>query len=102
MPSISLLFACLVALYGLASATPLNSRQSATCKPNFEGAGVSVITGDVEWGVVTAAVGQPILHSGFGGDSPPNATANWYVPPSGSASATYVFKYVFGPQTVYQ
>lgn len=91
MPSFSLLSAFTVALSGLASATPLLGRQSATCNPNFEGAGVSVITGNVKWAVDADVAGQPILHPG---SISPNATANWLVEQTGSAIPTYLFKYV--------
>jgi len=90
MLSFPLFSACLAAVAGMTSATPLMGRQSTGCSPNFEGAGVSVIAGDVEWAVATAAAGQPILHDL--GTFPPNATANWFVQQTGSAIATYIFK----------
>ncbi|KAJ7677997.1 hypothetical protein DFH06DRAFT_1291353 [Mycena polygramma] len=81
----SLTVACLLAV---ASATPL-ARQS-TCSPNFEGAGVSIVAGDTEWGVSPVVAGTALKKDV--GTFPPNATAQWHVEQTGSSSATYIVK----------
>ncbi|KAJ7719089.1 hypothetical protein DFH07DRAFT_859626 [Mycena maculata] len=80
--------ACVVALSGLTSATPL-ARQTL-CNPNFEGAGVSIIAGDVEWGYSAAVAGTPLADdlSSF----PPNATAEWFVQQTGAFPTSYIIK----------
>lgn len=52
MPSTSFLAACAVAFLGLASATPLVSRQSQ-CSPNFEGVALTVLNVAGDWGVAS-------------------------------------------------
>ncbi|KAJ7678002.1 hypothetical protein DFH06DRAFT_1465810 [Mycena polygramma] len=81
----SLTAACIL---GVASATPL-ARQT-TCNPNFEGVGVSIITGETEWGVSPVAAGTVLKNDveGF----PLNATTEWHVEQTGSPSATYIVK----------
>jgi hypothetical protein len=73
------------------SAKP-TARQS-TCSPNFEGAGVSIITGGVEWTVSPVVAGTLLKKTGT--LLPPNSTANWHVEQTGSADPTYIVKYVF-------
>ena len=95
MPSSTSLIAfCIAAVSGLASATPLanTARQTVTCNPNFEGAGVSIIAGDVEWGVSPVVAGTALSHD-LGG-FPPNATAEWHVQQTGAFPTTYIIKYV--------
>ncbi|KAJ7705601.1 hypothetical protein B0H17DRAFT_1038394 [Mycena rosella] len=87
MFSTSLLTACMVAISGLASATPL---ARAPCSPNFEGAGVSIIDNDVEWGVSPAVAGT-VLNRDLGG-FPPNQTAEWHVEQTGAYPPTYIVK----------
>lgn len=86
----TLTVACIL---GVVSTTPLATRQTATCNPNFEGAGVSIIAGDTEWGVSPVVAGT-LLKKDVG-TFPPNATAQWHVEQSGSANpTTYIVKYV--------
>ncbi|KAJ7182788.1 hypothetical protein C8R43DRAFT_1229065 [Mycena crocata] len=82
----SLTIACIL---GAVSATPLTTRQS-TCSPNFEGAGVSIIAGDTEWGVSPIVAGTPLKRDL--GKFPLNATAEWHVQQTGSANPTYIIK----------
>ncbi|KAJ6598227.1 hypothetical protein DFH09DRAFT_1131309 [Mycena vulgaris] len=86
-PSASLLTACMVAISGLASATPVAPVQ---CNPNFEGAGVSIIDTGVEWGVSPAVAGT-VLDRTLGG-FPLNATAEWHVEQTGAVPTTYIVK----------
>ncbi|KAJ6498594.1 hypothetical protein C8R47DRAFT_1260454 [Mycena vitilis] len=82
MPSFaSLTIACIL---GIASATPL-ARQ-ATCNPDFEGAGVSIISGDDEWGYTSVAAGTDLVYDAE--KDPLNATAEWIVQKTGS---NYIF-----------
>ncbi|KAJ6551235.1 hypothetical protein B0H19DRAFT_164888 [Mycena capillaripes] len=89
MLSTAFLTACIVAMSGLVSATPA-PRQTAQCNPNFEGAGVSIIAGDVEWGVSPPVAGT-VLNRILGG-FPPNATAEWHVQQTGAFPPTYIVK----------
>jgi hypothetical protein len=61
------------------------------CNPNFEGAGVSIIDGGVEWGVSPAVAGT-VLNRILGG-FPLNATAEWHVEQTGAYPPTYIVKY---------
>ncbi|KAF7324627.1 hypothetical protein MKEN_00504200 [Mycena kentingensis (nom. inval.)] len=66
------------------------ARQTATCNPNFEGAGVSIIAGGTEWGVSPVAAGTELERNL---ESPPlNATAEWHVEQMGSAVPSYIIK----------
>ncbi|KAJ7629912.1 hypothetical protein B0H17DRAFT_1283921 [Mycena rosella] len=75
----SLTVACIL---GVASVSPF-VRQSDTCNPNFEGAGVSIIADDSEWDVSPVVVGTALKKEG--GIFPPDSTAKWYVEQTGSA-----------------
>ncbi|KAF8201302.1 hypothetical protein K438DRAFT_642972 [Mycena galopus ATCC 62051] len=79
----SITVACIL---GAVSAKPL-VRQS-TCSPNFEGTGVSIITGEVEWAVSSVVAGTLLAKQGS--LIPPNSTANWHVEQTGSANPTYI------------
>ncbi|KAJ6598258.1 hypothetical protein DFH09DRAFT_1356572 [Mycena vulgaris] len=83
----SITIACVL---GFVSATPLATRQSATCSPNFEGAGVSIIAGQTEWGVSPVVAGTPLKRDL--GTFPLNATAEWHVQQTGSANPMYIVK----------
>ncbi|KAJ7472402.1 hypothetical protein B0H11DRAFT_2038874 [Mycena galericulata] len=83
----TLTIACVL---GAVSATPMVTRQSATCSPNFEGVGVSIIAGETEWGVSPVVAGTPLKKDL--GTFPLNATAEWHVEQTGSANATYIVK----------
>ncbi|KAJ7097670.1 hypothetical protein C8R44DRAFT_889198 [Mycena epipterygia] len=72
----------LACILGAVSATPLASRQAATCNPNFEGAGVSIIDGQTEWGVSPVAAGTPLV----------NTTSEWHVEQTSLANPTYTIK----------
>ncbi|KAJ6551232.1 hypothetical protein B0H19DRAFT_1156977 [Mycena capillaripes] len=74
-------------ILGVVSATPIGR---ATCSPNFEGAGVSIVAGDTEWGVSPIVAGTPLKNDV--GTFPPNATAQWHVEQTGSANPTYIVK----------
>ncbi|KAJ7705586.1 hypothetical protein B0H17DRAFT_1038363 [Mycena rosella] len=87
MFSTSLLTACIIAISGLASAMPPTRPQ---CNPNFEGAGVSIIDTDIEWGVSPAVAGT-VLDRTLGG-FPPNKTAEWHVEQTGAYPPTYIVK----------
>ncbi|KAJ7621293.1 hypothetical protein FB45DRAFT_928879 [Roridomyces roridus] len=89
---LSLTTVTLAGLLAVASAKPLAARQATTtCNPNFEGAGVSIIAVDVEWGVSTVVAGT-LLQDDVG-TFPPNATANWHVQQTGSFNpTTYIIK----------
>ncbi|KAJ7691055.1 hypothetical protein B0H17DRAFT_1288368, partial [Mycena rosella] len=63
-------------ILGVASASPF-ARQSATCNPNFEGAGVSIVAGDSEWDVSPIVVRTAFKKDG--GVFPPNSTAEWEI-----------------------
>ncbi|KAJ7267283.1 hypothetical protein C8J57DRAFT_363043 [Mycena rebaudengoi] len=87
----SLTATCVLAVLGSAYATPLSSRQSVPCNPNFEGAGVSIISpGGVEWAASPVVAGTALTRSA--GGFPANATANWHVQQTGSANPTYIVK----------
>jgi hypothetical protein len=88
----SLTFLTLASILCVVSATPLATRQSATCSPNFEGAGVSIIAGETEWGVSPVVAGTPLKRDL--GTFPLNATAEWHVQQTGSANPTYIVKCV--------
>ncbi|KAJ6450704.1 hypothetical protein C8R47DRAFT_1170876 [Mycena vitilis] len=79
----SLTIACILCVV---SATPL-ARQ-ATCNPDFEGAGVSIISGDEEWGYTPLAAGTALIYYD---DDPLNATAEWIVEKTGS---NYIFRVI--------
>ncbi|KAJ7769696.1 hypothetical protein DFH07DRAFT_1058155 [Mycena maculata] len=83
----TLTIACVL---GVVSGTPLATRQSATCNPNFEGAGVSIIANEVEWGVSPVVAGTPLQDDL--GTFPLNATTEWHVEQTGSANPTYIIK----------
>ncbi|KAJ6577679.1 hypothetical protein B0H19DRAFT_1252999 [Mycena capillaripes] len=80
-------FTILFAL-GVVSATPFESRQS-TCSPNFEGAGVSIIAGGVEWAAPSFVAGTALQKDG---PYPPNSTANWHVQQTGEYPPTYTVR----------
>ncbi|KAJ7088707.1 hypothetical protein C8R44DRAFT_892762 [Mycena epipterygia] len=82
----------IAAISGLVSATPLDQlpRQTARCNPNFEGAGVSIIAGGVEWGVSPVVAGT-VLNRDLG-TFPLNATAEWHVQQTGAFPTTYIVK----------
>ncbi|KAJ7916723.1 hypothetical protein B0H13DRAFT_2323017 [Mycena leptocephala] len=87
----ALLSACMISMSGLISATPLvPSPPTVQCNPNFEGAGVSIIDGGVEWGVSPAVAGT-VLNRILGG-FPLNATAEWHVEQTGAYPPTYIVK----------
>ncbi|KAJ7779268.1 hypothetical protein B0H16DRAFT_1502116 [Mycena metata] len=81
----TLTVACIL---GVVAGTPM-ARQG-TCAPNFEGAGVSIIAGQTEWGVSPVAAGTPLKRDL--GTFPLNATAKWHVEQTGSANPTYIVK----------
>ncbi|KAJ7791704.1 hypothetical protein B0H14DRAFT_3890483 [Mycena olivaceomarginata] len=89
MISAAVLTACIAAMSGIVSATPA-PRQSTLCNPNFEGAGVSIIDGGIEWGVSPAVAGTALDRT-LGG-FPPNATAEWHVQQTGTFPPTYIVK----------
>ncbi|KAF7369218.1 hypothetical protein MVEN_00249400 [Mycena venus] len=89
----SITIACILSVV---SGTPL-ARQ-ATCSPNFEGAGVSIVTGDVEWTVSPVVAGTPLKKDGA--PFPPNSTANWHVEQTGSANPTYIVKAISNNELV--
>ncbi|KAJ7097664.1 hypothetical protein C8R44DRAFT_748374 [Mycena epipterygia] len=91
----SLTLACII---GAVSATPLATRQAATCSPNFEGAGVSIIAGGTEWGVSPVVAGTPLKKDL--GTFPLNATAEWHVEQTGSANPTYIVKAISNNELV--
>ncbi|KAK7052158.1 hypothetical protein R3P38DRAFT_2858888 [Favolaschia claudopus] len=62
----------------------------ASCNPNFEGAGVSIIDNSVEWGVSPPVAGTVLSH--ILGGFPPNATAEWHVQQTGAFPTTYIVK----------
>ncbi|KAJ7678000.1 hypothetical protein DFH06DRAFT_1422411 [Mycena polygramma] len=78
----ALTVACIL---GVTSATPL-ARQS-TCSPDFEGAGVSIISGDDEWGYTSVAAGTDLVYNAE--NDPLNATAEWIVEKTGG---NYIFR----------
>ncbi|KAF7369288.1 hypothetical protein MVEN_00256600 [Mycena venus] len=82
----AVLATCIVSLV---SATPA-PRQTAQCNPNFEGAGVSIIAGGVEWGVSPVVAGT-VLNRNLG-SFPLNATAEWHVQQTGAFLPTYIVK----------
>ncbi|KAF8201301.1 hypothetical protein K438DRAFT_1758575 [Mycena galopus ATCC 62051] len=86
----SVLIACVVSVFALVSATPA-ARQS-TCNPNFEGAGVSIIDNDIEWGASPAVAGT-VLNRDLG-TFPLNATAEWLVEQTGASPPTYIVKLI--------
>ncbi|KAJ7489203.1 hypothetical protein FB451DRAFT_1390373 [Mycena latifolia] len=90
----TLTVACIL---GVVSATPL-ARQ-ATCNPNFEGAGVSIIAGGTEWGVSPVVAGTPLKRDL---ELPPlNKTAEWHVEQTGSANpTTYIVKAITNNELV--
>ncbi|KAJ6618138.1 hypothetical protein B0H10DRAFT_1266810 [Mycena sp. CBHHK59/15] len=94
----SLTATCILTALGAVSATPLADRQSATCSPNFEGAGVSIIAGQTEWGVSPVAAGTPLKRDL--GTFPLNATAEWHVEQTGSAIPTYIVKAISNNELV--
>ncbi|KAJ7791702.1 hypothetical protein B0H14DRAFT_3500157 [Mycena olivaceomarginata] len=62
------------------------------CHPNFEGAAVSIIDGDAEWGVSPVAAGTRLVYSL--GQFPLNGTAEWHVQQTGDFPPTYIVKEV--------
>ncbi|KAJ6587459.1 hypothetical protein DFH09DRAFT_1307688 [Mycena vulgaris] len=62
----------------------------ATCSPNLEGAGVSVVAGDAEWGVSALAPGTFLKKALY--KYRPNTTADWHVQQTGSSPATYFIR----------
>jgi hypothetical protein len=91
MISTAVLTACIVYMAGLVVATPA-PRQTTQCHPNFEGAAVSIIDGDAEWGVSPVAAGTRLVYSL--GKFPLNGTAEWHVQQTGDFPPTYIVKYV--------
>ncbi|KAJ7791726.1 hypothetical protein B0H14DRAFT_2934630 [Mycena olivaceomarginata] len=89
----SIAAACVLSIV---SAKP-TARQS-TCSPNFEGAGVSIITGGVEWTVSPVVAGTLLKKTGT--LLPPNSTANWHVEQTGSADPTYIVKAISNNELV--
>ncbi|KAJ7921721.1 hypothetical protein B0H13DRAFT_2655932 [Mycena leptocephala] len=79
-------------ILGAVSATPV--ARDATCNPNFEGAPVSIIAVDTEWGVSPVLAGTG-LKSDLG-TRPLNGTAEWHVEQTGSANPTYIVKAITG------
>ncbi|KAJ7220625.1 hypothetical protein GGX14DRAFT_675394 [Mycena pura] len=94
----SLASVTLACLLGVVSASPLAPRQGTTCNPNFEGAGVSIIAGQTEWGVSPVAAGTPLKRDL--GTFPLNATAEWHVEQTGAANPTYIVKAISNNQEV--
>ncbi|KAF7368532.1 hypothetical protein MVEN_00176500 [Mycena venus] len=81
----SITIACIL---GGVSGTSL-ARQE-TCSPNFEGAGVTIVTGDMEfqWAVSPVVAGTPLKKNGA--PFPQNSTARWHVKQTGLADPTYI------------
>ncbi|KAK7052173.1 hypothetical protein R3P38DRAFT_2502159 [Favolaschia claudopus] len=75
--SFGLLFA------NLAAATPT---PRASCGPSFEGGGVSIVAGSVEWSVSSAVAGTALDHT------PKNDAAEWHVQQTGTTPPTYLVK----------
>ncbi|KAJ7444583.1 hypothetical protein B0H11DRAFT_2291152 [Mycena galericulata] len=90
LSSTSIFTVCMVTLFGVVSATPAPGPRQTLCNPNFEGAGVSIIDNDVEWGVSPAVAGT-VLNRDLG-TFPLNATAEWHVEQTGAYPPTYIVK----------
>ncbi|KAJ7444584.1 hypothetical protein B0H11DRAFT_2249861 [Mycena galericulata] len=90
LASTSIFTACMVALFGVVAATPGPGPRQTLCNPDFEGAGVSIIDDDVEWGVSPAVAGT-VLNRDLG-TFPLNATAEWHVEQTGAYPPTYIVK----------
>ncbi|KAJ7176757.1 hypothetical protein C8R46DRAFT_1213337 [Mycena filopes] len=84
-------------ILGLVSGTPI-ARQATSCSPNFEGAGVSIIAGETEWGVSPVVAGTPLKRDL--GTFPLNATAEWHVEQTGSATPNYIVKAISNNELV--
>ncbi|KAF8217510.1 hypothetical protein K438DRAFT_1746814 [Mycena galopus ATCC 62051] len=97
MLSVAVLTACIASMPGLVSSTPA-PRQATQCNPNFEGAGVSIIDNDIEWGVSPAVAGT-VLNRDLGG-FPLNATAEWHVEQTGAYPPTYIVKLISNNELV--
>ncbi|KAK7052156.1 hypothetical protein R3P38DRAFT_2858876 [Favolaschia claudopus] len=76
----------------LVAATPA---PRASCSPNLEGAGVSIIAGSVEW-----SVSSPVAGTLLGHNAESKATAEWHVQQTGTTPATYFVKDINNNQLV--
>ncbi|KAJ7120638.1 hypothetical protein C8R46DRAFT_1137248 [Mycena filopes] len=89
-------------ILGVVSGTPM-ARQATGCSPNFEGAGVSIISGESEWGVSPVAAGTQLKKKDLG-TIPLNATAEWHVEQTGldigSPFPTYIVKAITNNELV--
>ncbi|KAJ7474924.1 hypothetical protein FB451DRAFT_1366939 [Mycena latifolia] len=79
----------LVSILGTVSAARVQIRQS-TCSPNFEGAGVSIVAGDTEWGVSSLVPGTQLKKELY--KYRPNTTADWHVQQTGESPPRYTVR----------
>ncbi|KAJ7212706.1 hypothetical protein GGX14DRAFT_621135 [Mycena pura] len=86
----SLALITIACIFGVVSGTP--SARQASCRPNFEGTGVTIVTGAVEGAVSRVVAGRPLKIDGA-----PfllNSTANWQVDQTTSTKPTYILKQI--------